>query len=49
MELQLGVVRERFVDDQSILISDLVGLEPEQAFLDRVCVGADALPPVLEA
>ena len=36
------------MDDQGILADDLVRLEPEQALLERVCVGADPLPPVLE-
>jgi len=48
MELQFVAVLERFVDDQGVLADDLVRLEPEQTLLDRIGVGADALPPVLE-
>ena len=48
MELQFTGVIERFMDDQRVLTHDSVCLEPEQAFLERVCVGADSLPPVLE-
>ena len=47
-KLQLIAVFKRFVDDQGVLADDLICLEPEQTLLNRMCVGAYPLPPVLE-
>jgi hypothetical protein len=48
MEPQLAGVLEGLVDDQCVLAGDFVCLESEQALLQRIGVGANAPPPVLE-
>ena len=48
MKLERVAVLERLVDDEGVLADDLICLESEESFLDRVGVCAHSLPPVLE-